>query len=221
MLQRVSRRLRRALWPTDKERAHSAWKAASGDLTLLLNHDLGPEATVFDLGGYEGRWTSEIFQPYDCNVYVFEPVPSYVATLRRRFIGIDKIRIHDCALGDSDREFSIGIAGDASSAFTNHGPVVRVHQRKFLDWFETSGLKQIDLLAINIEGAEYDLLDYLVETQLIEAVVNLQVQFHDFVPDAVERMRALQTAIAQTHIPTFDFYFIWNGWTRRPGVAYP
>ena len=215
MLMRKFRHMRRKLWPTEKERAHAAWKVANGDATVRVEYDLEPDNTAVDLGGYEGRWASEIFKRYGCNIHVFEPVSPFAASLEKRFASDDKVRVYDYALGASNREFDISISGDGSSAFRQSDQIEHVRERKFSEWFAGTGLDRIELLKINIEGGEYELLDHLLGTGLIKFIRDLQIQFHDFVPDAERRMHDLRASISQTHSQTYHFPFIWDGWALR------
>jgi hypothetical protein len=59
-----------------------------------------------------------------------------------------------------------------------------------------SGVDRVNLLKINVEGAEYDILDKLIETGYIKNVDNIQVQFHNFVPNAEDRRQKIQTELA-------------------------
>jgi hypothetical protein len=70
-------------------------------------------------------------------------------------------------------------------------------------------------MKVNIEGGEYDLLDHLIESGLIQRVRWLQVQFHDFVPNAAERMRAIQDRLRATHEPEWQHEFVWESWRRK------
>ena len=47
------------------------WYDDNGDKTHRLNYDLDENAIVFDLGGYEGQWSSDIFSKYCCHIYIF------------------------------------------------------------------------------------------------------------------------------------------------------
>lgn len=69
--------------------------------------------------------------------------------------------------------------------------------------------EQVDLGKINIEGAEYELLEHLSSTGR-----DVQVQFHDFVPLAAERMARIQSGLGRTHRPTYQYRFVWENWRR-------
>ncbi|ARS38473.1 hypothetical protein CA265_01750 [Sphingobacteriaceae bacterium GW460-11-11-14-LB5] len=43
-------------------------------------------------------------------------------------------------------------------------------------------------------------------------IINLQIQFHDFVPDAGNKMYELRTLLSKTHHPTYLCDFIWENW---------
>ena len=50
---------------------------------------------------------------------------------------------------------------------------------------------------------------------LITRVIDLQVQFHDFVPDAQRRMHAIQQQLGRTHSLTYQSEFVWENWHRH------
>src|SRR5438477_4586077 len=43
-----------------------AWREINGDRTLRLSYDLSENDVVFDVGGYEGQWASDIYAMYGC-----------------------------------------------------------------------------------------------------------------------------------------------------------
>jgi hypothetical protein len=67
------------------DNAIAKWFADKGDQTLRLNYDLSSDAVVFDLGGFEGQWASDIFSRYCCSIYVFELFDEYAKAISLRF----------------------------------------------------------------------------------------------------------------------------------------
>ena len=59
------------------------------------------------------------------------------------------------------------------------------------------------------------MLEHLIESGWILKIRDLQVQFHDFVPDAEKRMTAIQDQMRKTHELTYQFPFIWENWRRK------
>ena len=83
------------------------------------------------------------------------------------------------------------------------------------DWINKREINKIALIKINIEGGEYKLLDRLIETNLIEKIENIQVQFHDIEPDSSLKMEKIQEKLRKTHEPTYQYKFVWENWRKK------
>jgi FkbM family methyltransferase len=167
-----------------------------------------------DVGGFEGQWVSDIFGRYLCTVHVFEPVPHFADSIRKRFANNSNVHLHQTALGGGNKTLSISIAGDASSTLVAGEDSIEVPVRCFADIVNDNGWSEIALMKINIEGGEYELLDHMLDSGMVSRVKNIQIQFHDFVPDASGRMLGIQSRLRATHELTYYFPFIWENWQR-------
>jgi FkbM family methyltransferase len=198
--------------------AYLAWVRDRGDFTRRLDYPLTSAAIVWDVGGYEGQWTSDIFARFGCRVHVFEPDPAAAESIRRRFAANPLVAVHAFALGEADGRRSLSVAADASSLEPdNRGlDTQAVDVRDMIAVWRELGGARVDLLKLNIEGGEYALLERLVESGLMAEVGELQVQFHDFVPQAEARRQALAAQLARTHERTWCYEFVWENWRRRP-----
>jgi FkbM family methyltransferase len=188
------------------------WCADNGDLTHRLNYDLDCNSVVIDLGGYRGDWTEKIFSKYNCNVNVFEPSSTFYEKISERFKGVQKIKVYNYGLGSSDSEVLLSIDGDASSIFTDaelKEKVIIKEANNFLSKF-----KDIDLIKINIEGAEYDLMEYLLQQNMVSNIKNLQIQFHQFIDNSIQRRCIIQEKLSKTHKITYNYDFIWENWEK-------
>lgn len=182
---------------------------------LRYDYDLNEESIVFDLGGYEGQWTSDIFGRYRCTVFVFEPVRHLFNSIKTRFRHNASVKCFPFGLAERDYSTTINIDQNRSSIYISTGGGQEIHLQRASKFFEENGISHIDLLKINIEGAEYDLLDHLIATRLIQCISNIQVQFHEFVPNASERMKDIQSELQKTHRLTYQYIFVWENWTLR------
>jgi FkbM family methyltransferase len=192
------------------------WFRDRGDETLRLDYPLTPESVVFDLGGYEGNFASAIHDKYGCTVYVFEPIPGFYERIRERFAFNPKVKPFCVGLGDRTAVQTILVAGAASSLLAVGGERIRVQLQRAVDFIAESGLRRISLLKINIEGAEYLLLEDLLAHGDITIFDDIQIQFHDFViPDAKERMSRIQAELSKTHELTYQYEFVWENWRRK------
>jgi FkbM family methyltransferase len=197
------------------------WRAIDGDHTLRLEYDLDAESLVFDVGGFEGQWASDIVAMYGCRVHVFEPVPAFADRIATRFARNPLVTVHRYGLAARDATASVSLAGDSSSV-VNLGAgheTVPIELRSAASAIESLGAERVDLMKVNIEGAEYDLIDHLIATGVIERIRDLQVQFHAFVPEALRRMGEIREALARTHEPTYQFDFVWESWRLRSDSA--
>lgn len=206
-------------WRKDEFLAqHRLWLAAEGDRTLRLDYPLGPDSVVFDVGGYQGDFAAQMRQRYGCQVHLFEPVARFHRHCVERFAADPAVFCHPFGLGDKEEELEMRDDSDASGAFNPASagkPVEKVRVRPFSIVFSESGVCRIDLLKVNIEGGEFALLDHLIASGLINDVVHLQVQFHDFFPDAAPRRDRLRQLLGRTHVVQWNFPFIWESWKRR------
>ena len=59
------------------------------------------------------------------------------------------------------------------------------------------------------------MLECLLDNDLIGSIDNLQIQFHDFVPDAEKRMNAIKARLGLTHELTYEYIFVWENWKKK------
>lgn len=91
-------RLSRTLSRTPVEKEVHRFLKDNANKTRRLIYDLADESVVFDLGGYEKQWTSDIFAMYCCTVHVFEPVHAFADAIKRRFSRTPKVMVHNMVL---------------------------------------------------------------------------------------------------------------------------
>ncbi len=200
------------VFPSEQARRVKPWTLANGDKTLRLNYDLNEDSLVFDLGGYEGQWASDIFSKYLCKIFVFEPSKPYAANIKSRFSRNKFIQVFDFGLGQSEKVLKLYSSNDSSSVFKKHGIAYDIEIRNATNFISSKGITKIDLIKINIEGGEYELLEDLIRSEMIKNIKNIQVQFHDFVPNAFEKMKSIQNALQKTHSLTYQYEFVWENW---------
>ena len=218
LLRRGLRRIRRAFWLTPAERGHRRWQADRGDLGHRFDYPLPAGAVVVDAGGFDGRWAERALAAFDCSVQVFEPVPLFARAIEARLAG-RRATVHAFGLAGRTRETEFVVAGDGSSALRRGGGPIRVTLRAAAEVFAELHLTRVDLMKINIEGGEYELLEHMIETGLVSRVHYFQIQFHDFVPHAVRRMRAIHDRLRATHQLEWQYEFVWESWRRRAAAG--
>ncbi len=198
-----------------QEQRVQEWNRINGDKTLRLSYPLDENSVVVDVGGFKGQWASEIFDKYCCQVIIFEPIQKFSNEIKNRFLHNKNITCHTLGLSDKNSEVAISLIGDQTSLFKEDSNLEKIQIVNASEFFTAHNVQSIDLIKINIEGEEYNLLENLIESGFIKNIDNIQVQFHDFVPYARERMESLKEKLFKTHTPTYQYEFVWENWKRK------
>jgi FkbM family methyltransferase len=197
-----------------RKRAIHRWLLENPREEVRYAYPLTPESLVLDVGGFRGEWSAEIVRRYDPYIHIFEPIPEFANELADKFVGNNKVQVHAFGLGDRDTQQDMAEKGDESSAFFPSEQMVSVPFRDIRAFVADNDIQSIDLIKINIEGGEYPLLRRMIHTDLVSRCSNLQVQFHDFVPDAERQYAEIRACLVHTHVLTFEYPFVWENWQR-------
>lgn len=204
------------LFRNRREMEVARWIKDNGDDTLRLNYPLNSDSLVFDLGGYSGDWAARIMARYQCRVFVFEPIPQFCQSIKKRFATEKRAFVYCFGLHSRTEVGEIAVDQNASSRY-RASRSTRSQDAQFVDikeFIDRENIQRIDLMKINIEGGEYDLLERILELGLAYCIANIQVQFHDFVADAASRRDRIRTALRATHEVTYEYAFVWENWRR-------
>jgi FkbM family methyltransferase len=193
--------------------------AAGGDEILRLNYniDTSKRYIIVDLGGYRGKWTDQMLTKYgtNCLSFLYEPIPSYFElcknNLKHHFSENNHpVVFNNYALSNKDGTQKISLTEDSSSLFIEKDQI----EIKTYDIADFNWGKNIDVIKINIEGAEYDVMERLIETNNITNFKNFQIQFHNYesVPNYAQRRDKIREHLSKTHHLTYDFEYIWENW---------
>lgn len=197
------------------------WKRDRGDKHLRMNYALTPDSVVLDVGGYIGDFTSAIVEKFGCRVLVFEPMQRFYQQCEERFADNDAVTVFNYGLGAADERLTLSDSDDASSFCRRNSEVESVSaELRDVDtiWREL-GVQNVDLMKINIEGGEYPLLRRMLDQGLANRVNNFQIQFHNFVPDAVAQREDLRHRLIETHTEDWCYEFVWENWQLRKSAA--
>jgi FkbM family methyltransferase len=193
---------------------------------ILHEAALDTHSIVLDVGAFTGEWSQKISQRYAPSIHAFEPNPRSYEALRekqRQFPGLHPI---PWGLGATSETTRISLRGLGSSIYPN------ARADEGAEWEEVRilavdeawsdlQLDQVDLMKINIEGAEFPLLERMIECDLLPRVKCFLIQFHEWHPRAYGRRKRIRQALARTHQLDWDYHFVWERWTRRDCVTPP
>jgi len=208
-------RLNKRLYRRTHRQILKQWEDDGGDARFRYDYPLTSNSFVIDLGGYEGQWTGGIYSRYRCKIAVFEPVRQFSQALSERFEANEDVEVHRLGLGAVSESQTIYVRGAGSSTYRKRADAEEIRIVDVKQWFDDNRITSVALMKINIEGGEYDLLDRMIETGLIESIENIQVQFHNFTVDAKRRMERIQEALQRTHTLSYQYRFVWENWEKK------
>lgn len=187
------------------------------DTELLHAHPLPSGAVILELGGFTGVWVDRVlaYAP-DATYHVFEPLDRYVGMLKKRFAGKRKVHIHPYGIGATSAKLSISVLGEGSSIHRGSGAAEIIQVKAVDEVFASLKLDHVDVLAMNVEGSEYEILPRMLEKGLVGKIDKLLVQFHNIDRSSAPRRRAIREALGKTHVCLFEIPFVWEIWNRKP-----
>lgn len=171
---------------------------------LRYRYDISPDDVVIDLGAYMGEWAAEIYDKYKCKIICVEPTPH---------IGNpDFAKVINKAAGTHNGKVSFGGAYYYTSSFEPGGT-----EYECFDIAELLQLyDEIALVKINIEGAEYDVLNHIIEKYLHVRIKNIQVQFHQIEGRPYEKWYSeIERKLLLTHSVEWRYPYCWESWKRK------
>ncbi len=173
--------------------------------TDAIFRELGVDDIAVDCGANVGKVTEKMALR-GATVFAFEPDPVAFESLSRRMGNFDNVRLLNQAVSSSDGtmklyfrdqrnddplDYSQGssLHSGKTDISLNHSVDVKVVRlRTFLEQFE-----RIRILKMDIEGAECDVLDDLLESDLLRRIDLVLVETHEeWIPETIPRMQRIR-----------------------------
>jgi FkbM family methyltransferase len=195
-----------------------------GNTLLYMGLPLTETDFVVDAGGYHGEWTSGILTRYGCRSEIFEPVPDFAHICGELFAKNSRVRLHQAALGASNRWVRFSLAGVGTSAFcASTAEVFEAQMVNISDFLQETRQDDrlrdmpgaIGCLKLNIEGGEYEVLEQLLATGDIRLCRSLLIQFHCQPADYAVRYQAITDKLTVTHQRLWGYPMVWERWDLR------
>lgn len=171
---------------------------------LRYEYNLSPDDTVLDIGAYQGEWAEQIFARYGCKIICIEPT-EYIR-------GFKYGEVINKAAATYDGRMRFG-----GQAYYTSSSEPQTHEYECFDINSLlRTLPEVALMKMNIEGAEYDLLNHIIDAGLHTRIRNLQVQFHEIEGEPFKDWHeAIQTKLSASHSLSWFYPFCWENWGRN------
>lgn len=144
---------------------------------------LGKESIIIDLGANRGHFSTEVINDCGATCYAIEAVPRLYQFIPES----PRIRKFNLAICKADGPVIFNISSQEESGSMSALPdtmieeSIEIQGMTLKSFIEANNLKQIDLLKMDVEGAEIDLLKSIDDSTL-QKIRQITVEFHDFLP---------------------------------------
>lgn len=185
-----------------------------GDSRFLWKLPIIEGDIIVEVGGYKGSFSEAIHKRYKPELFILEPIKDYFDLLKIKFLNINSIRVLNYGLGKSGvADFGISDAG--TGLYSNSNCRESVVLKSLGEFITENELERIDLLAINIEGGEYELIPEILNSGFMQRVRRLLIQFHTTHADCVARRNHIRSQLERTHEESFCYPFVWECWVLK------
>ena len=185
---------------------------------LLYEHNLSPDSVVVEVGAYVGDWCVKIYNRFKCKILAYEPVNEYFIQLQNNISYFENIELYNFGLGSKNEKIRIKRRGVQTTILNQHEDFDDIIEIKDIASLKELNNIAIDLMNINIEGGEYDLLNRLIETKILNNIYNIQIQFHEWYP-SMKKSKLYRTQIHEklkkSHKLVYSYDFVWEKWSKK------
>lgn len=150
---------------------------------------------VVDFGLNHGNFAMALIRQHGAEVHGAEPVPELYRTLPQDL----SLHADPVAVGGRDGEAWLSLHEDRCASLEGVGGGAdrreRVQVRSLRSFFAGHGITAVDLLKVDIEGAECDLFE-MAEADDVLRCRQITVEFHDFMtPEIGPRVEAVKSRL--------------------------
>lgn len=189
-------------------RAHIAGKYYEIFYEFYLQNQNGKKVVFVDCGAHAGVF-SDVALACGGICYAFEPNKYLYAFLRDLYKGNEKLILSNQAVSNKNGKttfytYASNAVSDGAGIMRNNlGVGYEVEMLDFYEFLKDIIQKhhKISLIKIDIEGAEFDVLDSLIEQKLYENVEYIMVETHErFFENPKEKIENLKSKITKNNI---------------------
>ena len=156
-----------------------------------------PRPTVYSVGlGHDISFDRALADNLSCEIFGFDPTPKTKTWISRQSLPAG-FRYIPLGIADCDGAIDFGVPtddsfDDFSMARADSGAVVRCEVRRLATLAKELGHSRIDVLKMDIEGAEYAVIDDICRGSLLP--IQMLVEFHHRIDGAtiIDTRRAIE-----------------------------
>jgi len=205
----------KSVWERVQNRHLDAFKKSA------LVRELNNESLCIDCGANVGA-IAEVFASKGATVHCFEPQAQCCEILLNKFRDNRKVYVHQAAVLDRPTRLKLYkckhhasdiIFSQASSAFPSNTEIdehsfEEVEAIDLIDFINSLG-RNVDVLKLDIEGAEFAVLSRLIESGAHTRIKHILVETHDAsIPELKQPAEEVRRKIAEQNITNIDLSWV-------------
>lgn len=159
---------------------------------------LSEDSVVVDLGASQGAFSTQLKKKVNCFLHQVEANPE----LYKKLQVMDKTISYNLAISNSDSEVAFYVADHPSSSSlrsekkSNFSHEISIQCRSLITFVKENKIQNIDLLKIDVEGAEIDIL-MSIDKMLMDKISQISVEFHEKQFDTLKEISRINAVIKQ------------------------
>lgn len=183
------------------------------------------DCVIFYVGAHTHGGDGVHFQQHsslDCHIHVFEPHPEFYEELRKNWDGlkVPRATLHNYGIGASNRvvegvtNAGVNTFAMESTGSSTIGVTLQIRDTREVLEQLLQPHERISLFHANCEGCEWEMLEMLIGSRLIQRINVLQWSSHWFkqVRDVEKRYCDINDALSRSHVAEFQQPFGWDRW---------
>lgn len=165
----------------------------------FVSRFLNADSIVLDIGANQGAFSHGIIQRFGCRVISAEPLGELCERIDRHPL----LQLFNTALGGKNQSIAMNVFSERCASVL--GPVTADESMRIqtvpmvtlAEFRRQASVDHVDLLKIDIEGAEIDLFDACKDDEVKE-IKQITVEFHEFVyPDQHDSILRIEKRLAE------------------------
>ena len=186
-----------------------------GNEIIYKRLELDNNSMVIDGGGYHGEFIDKILINFGCKVDSYEPLVNEFNKLEKKYFYNDKVKIYNQAIYSDTKELYLSQEGISSSVITGSDAKKNL-KIKAVDIIEIINDKKIvDLLKLNVEGAEYEIMNRIIDSNNLDKFRSFLIQYHRSVENCEELRKKIRKILLEKNFKEiFNYDFVWEYWRR-------
>ena len=151
----------------------------------FLESYISDNSYILDCGVNHGDFSFQVSNKWRCTIHGLEPDPRLFPNLPR----LEKCMFHHIALTDKKgtKTFNLGRLKCSSLNYKENKNVdkIKVKTIHLPEFCTLNNIDKIDLCKLDIEGAEIQVFNHLEDEWIVNKLIQITVEFHDFLDPTI------------------------------------